>query len=92
MNGTGKCTSEEILRALDGAFLLQYRFEPNPNTTLVSGQTYSEYLIELQHDLGTLQNQHANSIHDHDSVWAFALAVNYTLSENDLENGSVSTI
>ena len=27
-----KCTSEEILRALDGAFLLQYRFEPNPNS------------------------------------------------------------
>ena len=32
MNGTEKCTSEEILRALDGAFLLQYRFEPNPNS------------------------------------------------------------
>ena len=90
MNGTEKCTNEEILRSLDGAFFLQYRFEPNPNTTLVSGQTYSEYLIELQHDLGTLQNQHANSIHD--SIWAFALAVNYSLLENDLENGSVSTI
>ena len=90
MNGTEKCTNEEILRVLDGAFLLQYRFEPNPNTTLVSGQTYSDYLKELQQDLGTLQNQHANSIHD--SIWAFALAVNYTLSENDLENGSASTI
>ena len=90
MNGTEKCTNEEILRSLDGAFLLQYRFDPNPNTTLVSGQTYSEYLMELQHDLGTLQNQHANSIHD--SIWAFALAVNYSLSENDLENGSVSAI
>ena len=91
MNGTEKCTNEEILRSLDGAFLLQYRFDPNPNTTLVSGQTYSEYLMELQHRLGrTLQNQHANSMHD--SVWAFALAVNSSLSENDLENGSVSTL
>ena len=91
MNGTEKCTNEEILRALDGAFLLQYRFEPNPSTTLVSGQTYSEYLMELQHRLGsTWQNQHANSVHD--SVWAFALAVNSSLSENDLENGSVTTL
>ena len=90
MNGTEKCTNEEILRALDGAFLLQYRFEPNPNRTLVSGQTYSEYLMELQHDLGTLQNQHANSFHD--SIWAFALAVNNSLSENDLENGSASAL
>ena len=43
--------------------------------------------MELQHRFGTLQNQHANSIHD--SIWAFALAVNNSLSEND---GSVSAI
>ena len=90
MNGTEKCTNEEILRALDGAFLLQYRFEPNPNTTLVSGQTYSEYLMELQHRLGrTWQNQHANSMHD--SVWAFALALNNSLSE-EFENASESIL
>ena len=46
--------------------------------------------MELQHRLGTLQNQHANSIHD--SIWAFAPAVNNSLSENDLENDSLSAI
>ena len=90
MNGTEKCTNEEILRALDGAFLLQYRFEPNPNTTLVSGQTYSEYLMELQRRLGrTWQNQHTNSMHD--SIWAFALALNNSLSE-EFENASESIL
>jgi len=87
MNGTDKCTNEEVLSALDGAFLLQYRFEPTPNTTLVSGQTYSDYLMELQHRLGrTWQKQHANSMHD--SVCAFALAMNNSLSENGFENGA----
>ena len=87
INGTEQCTDEEILRAIDGAFLLQYRFELNPNTTLVSGQTYSEYLMELQHRLGrSWQNQHTNSMHD--SIWAFALALNNSMPENV----SVSTI
>ena len=88
MNGTDKCTNEEVLSALNGAFLLQYRFEPNPNTTLVSGQNYSDYLMDLQHRLGRIwQKQHANSMHD--SVWAFALAMNNSLSENGFENGTV---
>jgi len=90
MNVTEKCTNEEVLSALDGSFLLQYRFDPDPNTTLVSGQTYSDYLLELQCRLGRTsmwQNQHANSVHD--SIWAFALAMNNSLSENGFDNGTV---
>ena len=71
MESTENCSNETMLRALEGVFLLKYRLQPNPNTTLVSGQTYSEYLMELQdHTVGTQENHHANALHD--SIWAFA--------------------
>ena len=79
---TGNCSRETMLRAVEGVFLLQYRLEPNPNTILVSGQTYQEYLMELQtYDMqGTQENQYANALHD--SIWAFALGLsNLTLEE-----------
>ena len=80
MDSTDKCSNETMLRALEGVFLLQYRHQPDPNTTLVSGQTYGEYLMELQDHIGTQENQHANALHD--SIWAFALALNSSMSES----------
>jgi len=82
VNGIGTCSNETMLRAVEGVFLLQYKFDPDPNATLVSGQTYSEYLSELQ-DHMIQENQHANAMYD--SIWAFALALN-NLTAEELEN------
>ena len=91
-DSTGNCSSETMLRAIEGVFLLQYRLQPNPSTILVSGQTYQDYLMELQ-TKGTQENQYANALHD--SIWAFALAMNNltleelhttTLVEQNLKN------
>ena len=72
-DNTGNCSSETMLRAIEGVFLLQYRLQPNPSTMLVSEQTYQDYLMELQ-TKGIRENQYANALHD--SIWAFALAMN----------------
>ena len=93
MGSTEKCSNETMLRALEGVFLLQYRHQPDPNTTLVSGQTYGEYLMELQDHIGTQENQHANALHD--SIWAFALALNSSMSESygpGLDKSNVTTL
>ena len=77
---TEECDNDTMQTAVEGVFLLRYRLQPNPNTILVSGQTYSEYLMELHnHTNGIQENQHANSLHD--SIWAFALALNNSVSE-----------
>ena len=86
VNSTGTCNNETMLRAVEGVFLLQYKFNPDPNATLVSGQTYSEYLSQLRNrTAGVQQNQHADAMYD--SVWAFALALNNLTSE-ELESFS----
>ena len=70
VNGTETCNNETMLMAVEGVFLLQYKFDPNPNATLVSGQVYSEYLSELQDRIaGVQENQHANAMYG--SIWAF---------------------
>ena len=71
-DSTGNCSKETMLEAVEGVFLLQYRIQTNLNTALVSGQTYQDYLMELQN--GTQMNHFANALHD--SIWAFALALN----------------
>ena len=77
---TKKCDNDTMQTAVEGVFLMRYRLQPNPNTILVSGQTYSEYLMELHnHTNGIQENQRANSLHD--SIWAFALALNNSVSE-----------
>ena len=77
---TEKCDNETMLRAIEGVFFLRYRLQSHPNKTLVSGQTYSEYVMELQsHNVDMAQeNQHANALHD--SIWAFALALNNSVT------------
>ena len=82
MESTENCSNDTMLRALEGVFFLQYRLQPNSSTTLVSGQTYSEYHMELQkHIVGAKENRDANALHD--SIWAFALALNKSRSELD---------
>ena len=77
---TEKCDNDTMQTAVEGMFLMRYRLQPNPNTILVSGQTYNEYLMELHnHTIGIQENQHANSLHD--SIWAFALALSNLVSE-----------
>ena len=107
LESTENCSNDTMLRAVEGVFLLQYRLQPNPNTTLVSGQTYSEYLTELHNRTGGVQAdipyqsgdsqqplhagpgmctkccQHANALHD--SIWAFALALN-NLTSTEFES------
>ena len=79
-DSTGNCSNETMLEAVEGVFLLQYRIQTNLNTTLVSGQTYQEYFMELQHRVrGAQMNQFADSLHD--SIWAFALALNNLTSD-----------
>ena len=86
VNGTGTCNNETMLRAVEGVFLLQYKFNPDPNATLVSGQAYSEYLSQLRNrTAGMQENQHADAMYD--SIWAFALALNNLTSE-ELESFS----
>ena len=63
---TEKCGNDTMQTAVEGVFLMRYRLQPNPNTFLVSGPTYSEYLMELHssgvartspllgHSMGTL--------------------------------------
>ena len=97
MDSTENCSSDTMLSAIEGVFLLQYRFQPNSSTTLVSGQTYSEYRRNLQeHMAGAKENRDANALHD--SIWAFALALNNSISEelesygSELDKSIVTTL
>ena len=87
MDSTENCSNDTMLSALEGVFYLQYRLQPNSSTTLVSGQTYSEYRRKLQeHMAGAKENRDANALHD--SIWAFALALNNSISEGLESYGS----
>ena len=117
MESTENCSNDTMLRAVEGVFLLQYRLQPNPYTTLISGQTYSEYLMELHNRTARTQEgipyqpddsrwplhagprmctkccQHANALHD--SIWAFALALNNLTSAelgSELDKSNVTTL
>ena len=81
------CDTLTMQEALENVILLQYRKDPNDlNSTLVSGQTYSEYQREYQRLRGNTANQSvcANALHD--SVWAFALALNQSLENLTAED------
>ena len=97
MDSTENCSSDTMLSAIEGVFFLQYRLQPNSSTTLVSGQTYSEYHRKLQEYMaGVKENRDANALHD--SIWAFALALNNSMSEemesygSELDKSNVTTL
>ena len=78
------CTKKEIMTALEGVFLLDYRLFVDNNTNLFSGLTFGEYkekyidkLMEFassRTDYDFKENDYGNSLYD--QVWAFALALN----------------
>ena len=82
------CDNVTMQEALENSIFLQYRKDPKDlNSTLVSGQTYSQYQHEYQQRLrGNTTNQSvfANALHD--SVWAFALALNQSLENLTTED------
>ena len=82
------CANVTMQEALENTILLQYRKDPNDlNSTLVSGQTYSEYQREYQQRLrGNTANQPVAANALHDSVWAFALALNQSLENLTTED------
>ena len=82
------CDTLTMQEALENSILLQYRKDPNDlNSTLVSGQTYSEYQRKYQQRLrGNTANQSACANALHDSVWAFALALNQSLENLTAED------
>ena len=80
------CTREEMIQAMEGVFLLQYRIYVENNEKLYSGWTYEEYRQRYTDKLWEKavnrtdkvdENNYANALYD--QVWAFALAVNNSL-------------
>lgn len=78
----GLCDVLQLEEAMNGVFFLQFPFE-SPNTTLVSGDTFSDYHAEytsrLDADLSS--NSYANVVHD--AIWAFSLVLNLSLTSMD---------
>ena len=75
-----QCDTQGKLMATDHVFLMQNQLEPDSDSELVSGKSYSEYRSEY---LSTLALNSKPSLHSnlysnvlYDSVWAFALALN----------------
>jgi len=80
------CDRNEILKAIEGVFILQYRLQASPDQKLVSGWTYrayhEAYLQQLAQfadtmDMHLQDNTYATVLHD--QVWAMALALNNSL-------------
>ena len=87
------CTREEMIKAMEGVFLLQYRIYVENDVELYSGWTYKEYKQRYSEKLWeeavnrtdkVKENIYANS--QYDQVWAFALALNNSLPNISLQN------
>ena len=87
------CSKEEILTAMEGVFLLQYRLSVESETRLFSNLTYSDnrkmYIDKLEEFNSSTSeilegNIYANSLYD--QVWAFALALNNSLPSITSQN------
>ena len=83
------CTRGEIELALEGVFLLEYRLFVNNDTRLYSGWTYSEFRQRYRERLyaekrsdRAQESVYANTFYD--QVWAFALAINGSLTSQNL--------
>ena len=81
------CSKEQILMALEGAFLLHYRLYSKNDTLLFSGWSFGEYKERYAHALQAFASRTNRELNDtdyanvlYDQVWAFALAVNNSLA------------
>ena len=79
----GDCGTEKLMQATQNTILLRFQYEQKDSMKeLVTGSTYKHYLLHytsiLKDSCGTLKyNPYSNTMHD--SVWAFALALNQSL-------------
>ena len=80
------CNKDEILAALEGVFLLEYRLSVEDSTELYSGWSYGEFRQRYIEKLWQYaknrsdhvqENIYANTLYD--QVWTFALAINASL-------------
>ena len=80
------CSKDEMLAAMEGIFMLDYRPYVDDNTCLFSGWTYSEFRQRYADKLNAFANQldmnltesiYANYFYD--QVWTYALAINNSL-------------
>ena len=87
------CTREEMIQAMEGVFLLQYRIYVENNEELYSGWTYKQYRQSYTDKLREKavnrtdkveENNYANTLYD--QVWAFALALNNSLPNVTSQN------
>ena len=81
-----ECSKDELLCAMEGVLLMDYRLYVDDNTTLFSGWSYSEfrerYADKLEEFASKINenlslNIYANSFYD--QVWTFALALNNSI-------------
>lgn len=91
------CNMDEMLQAMEGVFLLDYRLFVKEDTTLFSGWSYSEFrqryvealnTFAISHNMTLHENIYANSFYD--QVWTFALAVNQSLPTIKSQNLSLT--
>ena len=91
------CSKTEMLTAMEGIFMLDYRLFVDEDTALFSGWTYREFRQRYAGKLNAFASQlgmkltesiYANSFYD--QVWTFALAINNSLSSIYSENLSFS--
>jgi gamma-aminobutyric acid type B receptor len=87
------CTREQMIQAMEGVFLLQYRIYVEKDVELYSGWTYEEFQQRYTDKLWeeavnrtdkVEENIYANSLYD--QVWAFALALNSSLLDISARN------
>ena len=87
------CTREEMIQAMEGVFLLQYRIYVENNDKLDSGWTYEEYRQRytdkpweeaVNRTDKVEENDYANALYG--QVWAFALALNNSLPNVTSQN------
>ena len=86
LNANTMCSMDQLLRAMEGVLLTDYRLYVDDNTTLFSGWSYSEfrerYAIKLEEFASMInkslsENVYANSFYD--QVWTYALALNISI-------------
>ena len=91
------CSKDDILAALEGVFLLEYRLSVDNTAKLYSGWNYGEFRKRYIKKLWQYaenrsdhvqENLHANTLYD--QVWTFALAINASLPSIASQNLSFS--
>jgi gamma-aminobutyric acid type B receptor len=86
LNANTTCSMDQLLHAMDGVLLIDYRLYVDDNTTLHSGWSYNEFRKRYANQLDEFAseineslsiNVYANSVYD--QVWTYALALNNSI-------------